>query len=114
MIRDSIVGMAMVLELLAKRGQALSAVVDAMPRYVICKRAIELPLDQREAAVEAVASKVTGERVDTQDGVRIDWADRWLHVRPSNTEPIVRIIAEASDAPTAEALMDEAQQAMGL
>lgn len=112
MIRDSIVGMALVLELLTKRGKPLSELVSEIPVYVICKRAIDLPLEQRDRAVKAVQQAMTGERVDTQDGVRLDWADRWLHVRPSNTEPIVRIIAEAADRTQSEALLAEAEEAI--
>ena len=52
-------------------------------------------------------------RVDLQDGCRVDWADRWLHVRASNTEPIMRLIAEAPTGEMARAMLDEAGERIG-
>ena len=54
------------------------------------------------------------EQIDLQDGVRVDWPDRWVHVRPSNTEPILRIIAEANNENTAKQLIDEIRQVLGI
>jgi len=112
-IRDSLSAMAIVLALLARTGQkrALSTLVGEMPAYAIEKRKVDLPA--REAArpaVEKLARAYSGERVDLQDGVRVDFESRraWLHVRASNTEPIMRLIAEAPTAQAARGLLDEA------
>lgn len=112
-IRDSLSAMAMVLALLAKTGEKrkLSEIIAQMPSYAIEKRKVDLPA--REAAgpaVEKIAAAYKSQRVDRQDGVRVDFdADRaWLHVRASNTEPIMRLIAEAPTAEAARRILDEA------
>jgi phosphomannomutase len=51
-----------------------------------------------------------GEKIDTQDGIRIDWSDAWVHARPSNTEPIMRVIAEAPDRASAETRISQVQE----
>jgi phosphomannomutase len=110
-VRDSFTGMGLVLNLLARTGQRLSAIVDAMPRYVMVKKKLELPAAQIAPWLERVRAAAKDARVDTCDGVRIDWPQGWVHVRPSNTEPIARVIAEASDEATANEL---AQRVMAL
>ncbi len=107
-VRDSLVGMALVLEMLAQRREPLSAIVAATPSYAIVKDKLEL--SSRELADPTLAwtaEHYADQKVDTQDGVRVDWPDRWVHVRPSNTEPILRIIAEAATPDAAQALVDE-------
>lgn len=113
-VRDSLVGMALVLEMLAKRGKPLSAVAGAIPRYAIVKD--KVPVDPAVVAVlpERMREYFAEQRIDVRDGVRVDWADRWVHVRPSNTEPILRLIAEAKDETAAQALIAAARQALGL
>ena len=114
-VRDSLVGMALVLEMLATRKQPLSDVVASTPSYAIVKDKLDIASipGGPEAVLDRVAEhfrgRGRGERVDTQDGVRVDLSgpDRWVHVRPSNTEPIVRIIAEAGERGDAEALIAE-------
>lgn len=101
--RDSLVGMAYVLQLMAETGKTTSQLVDEIPRYVIVKEKIECPRQQAERAAAAVAEAFRGEKIDLQDGVRIDRADSWVSVRASNTEPILRIIAEAPDETRARA-----------
>jgi len=76
--------------------------VAELPRYEIVKTKFECRREDAERAVEALKKEFTTERVDTQDGIRIDWDNAWVHARPSNTEPIMRIIAEAPDKATAE------------
>ena len=108
-VRDSFAAMALVLDLMAKTGQRLSNLVDALPRYAMVKD--QYPLAGSTADVvgvfDRIASEYSGAGVDRRDGLRLDWPDRWVHVRASNTEPIVRVIAEAADAATARALADE-------
>ena len=102
--RDSLVAMAYVLQLLAATGKSVSQLVAELPRYEIVKHKFNCRREDAERAVEAVKAAFASEKVDTQDGIRIDWsADRtWVHARPSNTEPIMRIIAEAPDRAKAQ------------
>ncbi|HEY6224304.1 MAG TPA: hypothetical protein VIW26_10985, partial [Gemmatimonadales bacterium] len=106
--RDAPVGAALLLTLLARDGRSVSELVAAAPRYAIVKdkapraRAVALA-----PIYTALRERFPGAQVDERDGLRLGWADRWLHVRPSNTEPIVRLIAEAPSAPEAQRLVDE-------
>jgi phosphomannomutase len=100
--RDSLVGMAYVLQLMAETGKTISQLVAEVPRYEIVKTKFECRREDANRAVEAIKKEFANERVDTQDGIRIDWDTSWVHARPSNTEPIMRIIAEAPDRETAE------------
>jgi len=101
--RDSMVGMAYVLQLMAATGKSIAQLVDEIPRYEIVKTKFECKREDANRAVEALKAEFASERVDTQDGIRIDWDRAWVHARPSNTEPIMRIIAEAPDRATADA-----------
>lgn len=110
-VRDSLSAMALVLALMARTGQPLSALVAGIPAYAIEKRKVSLARREDAArAVDAIARAHGGARVDLQDGVRVDWPEHraWLHVRPSNTEPILRLIAEAPEPARARAILDEA------
>lgn len=110
-IRDSLSGMALVLGLMALRDQPLSEIVDEIPSYAIVKRKVDLASkDSAEPGLERLAKHFARHEVDRQDGVRvaIESQRAWLHVRASNTEPILRLIAEAPDVRTAEKLLDEA------
>jgi phosphomannomutase len=107
-VRDSLSAMALVLGLRARTGLSLSSLAAGRPSYAMIKR--KAPLADRSAilpALERVTERYSGEKVDCQDGVRIDFADRWVHVRASNTEPILRVIAEAPDQASAQTLADE-------
>jgi phosphomannomutase len=110
-VRDSFVAMALVLDLLAATGEPLSQLVDRLPRYAMVKDQYPLASASRPEAVAALWDRITEAyseaRADRRDGLRLEWADRWVHVRASNTEPIVRVIAEAADRETARALADE-------
>jgi phosphomannomutase len=112
MVRDSFVGMALVLDAMAERQLPLSELVDELPRYEIVKTKIDLPAEKVAPAVAALRKKFADARADTLDGLRLDWADRWLLVRASNTEPIVRAIAEAPTRADAEALCAAAAEVL--
>jgi phosphomannomutase len=104
--RDSLVAIAYILQLMADTGKSISQMVKELPRYDIIKTKFECRREDANRAVEAIKaafSATPGTKVDTQDGIRIDWPDSWVHARPSNTEPIMRIIAEAPSRPAAEA-----------
>jgi phosphomannomutase len=94
--------MAYVLQLMASTGRTISQLVADLPRYEIVKTKFECRREDAERAVEALKKEFAAERVDTQDGIRIDWDKAWVHARPSNTEPIMRIIAEAPSRDAAE------------
>jgi phosphomannomutase len=97
--RDAPVGVALVLQLLTEEGRPLSQIVRGLPRYAIVKDKLDRPAASLDSVYEALRGAFPGAAADTQDGLRLAWPDRWVHVRPSGTEPIVRVIAEA---PTAE------------
>ena len=107
--RDSLVGMAYVLQLMAATGKTVSQLVDEIPRYVIVKTKFECRREDADRAVVALNSKFASEKVDVQDGLRIDWPDSWVHARPSNTEPIMRVIAEAKTAAAANERIKQLQ-----
>jgi phosphomannomutase len=107
-VRDSFVSMAYVLDGLAKRSQPLNQWVDSLPRYAIIKDKLTCPRERVTAACAALAAAWPEATAQQGDGLRLDWTDRWVQVRASNTEPIIRVIAEAPDAATARALCSEA------
>jgi phosphomannomutase len=107
--RDAPVGAALVVSLLARSGRLLSELVAAAPRYAIVKaKAARGPA--LEPAYAALRARFPEAEMDVQDGLRLGWADRWLHVRPSNTEPIIRLIAEAPTRAAAEHLVEEGRR----
>ena len=119
-VRDSLSSMALVLELLAHDGRTLSAIIDGIPRYSMIKRKLDLASMGGQSAVPKALGKVrdyfanrAGAQLNQTDGIRIDLADGWVHLRASNTEPIIRLIAEASDRTRAEQLCDECARAAG-
>jgi phosphomannomutase len=108
-VRDSFAAMALVLDLLAKTGQPLSVLVDALPRYVMIKDQYPVGGSNRGVAAlfDEIAAAHPEAKADRRDGLRLEWPDRWVHVRSSNTEPIVRVIAEAAVFEESRALADE-------
>ncbi len=113
-VRDSLIGMALILELLAQRQQMLSHIVASIPKYAIVKDKVELQPGMTPSIAPALRRHFKDQKIDEQDGVRIDWPDKWVHIRPSNTEPILRVIAEARDAAAAQTLIEETRQVLGL
>jgi len=107
--RDAPLGVALILHLLATTGVTVSELVASAPRYTIVKakgpRGPELaPL------YDKLRARFDDAKTDERDGLRLSWPDRWLHVRPSGTEPIVRLIAEAPTTADAEALVATARE----
>ena len=94
--RDALVGVALFLTLLAKSGKTVSQLKATYPPYSIAKTKLELrPEMDVDAILKAVEKHYAGERLTTIDGVKIDFEDSWVHLRKSNTEPIIRIYSEA-------------------
>jgi phosphomannomutase len=98
---------ALILQLLLEEERPLSWIVADLPRYVIVKDKLDRPNASLDSVYQALRNAFPDAKLDTQDGLRLAWADRWVHVRPSGTEPIVRVIAEA---PTAEAASELVRQ----
>src|SRR6266699_748626 len=116
--RDAPVAAGLLLTLLARSGKRVSELVAAAPRYTIVKAKVERGAGSGEEGLTRVYAELQRRfpdaRADTQDGLRLAWRDRWLHVRPSNTEPILRLIAEAPSGAKggggAQELVDEARR----
>ncbi len=103
--RDALVGIALFLSLLAKSGKKCSELRKNYPEYVISKNKIQLTQETNVDAILAnIANLYKNEKVNTIDGVKIDFAEGWVHLRKSNTEPIIRIYAESSTLDAANAL----------
>lgn len=102
--RDALVGVALFLTIMAKSGKKVSEIKNSLPQYAIAKNKIELtPEINVDGILEAVKKKYATEKVTDIDGVKIDFENGWVHLRKSNTEPIIRIYSEAST-------MDEANK----
>jgi phosphomannomutase len=97
--RDAPVGVALILQHLVDTGLPLSGAVKRWPVYTIVKEKLDFPREALDDAYRALAADLAAEAEDRSDGLRLSWARRraWLHVRPSGTEPVVRLIAEAPD-----------------
>lgn len=103
--RDALVGVALFLTLLAKSGKKVSELKKTYPAYQIAKNKVELtPEINVDAILDEMKKRYASERITDIDGVKIDFADSWVHLRKSNTEPIIRIYAEAATMAEAEAL----------
>jgi phosphomannomutase len=113
LVRDSLVGMALVLDAMAARDMPVSKLADELPHYAIRKTKLELDGDKIGAAFAALEREYgSTARLDRLDGLRLDWGNPdgsgcWLLVRASNTEPIVRLVAEAPTDDGAKRLCDE-------
>ena len=101
--RDAPVGVALLLQMLREDGRPLSATIAGYPRYAIVKDKLDRPNASLDSVYQSLRAGFPEAEADTQDGLRLSWTDRWVHVRPSGTEPIVRVIAEA---PTEAAARD--------
>jgi phosphomannomutase len=108
LVRDSFAGMALILDAMAERQLPVGALADELPRYEIVKTKISLAREQMPAAFAAIERHFSDAVADRLDGLRLDWPGKWLLVRASNTEPIVRIVAEAPAPAEAERLCREA------
>ncbi len=106
--RDALVGVALFLTLLAKSGLKVSELKKKYPQYAIAKTKIQLtPEMDVDAILDVVKKRYANEKITTIDGVKIDYPDSWVHLRKSNTEPIIRIYSEAHTMEQAQALGNE-------
>ena len=112
--RDAPVAAALILQLLAEEGRPLSEIAAEIGHYVIVKEKVPRPAGSLDDAYAELAQRLEAPAVDRQDGLRLDWPEqrRWAHLRPSGTEPIVRIIAEAPTREEAEELVESLRRAL--
>ena len=108
--RDAPVGAALLLQLLHEENRPLSQIVSELPKYVIVKDKLDRPNASLDTVYQALRAAFPDAEADTQDGLRLSWPDRWVHVRPSGTEPIVRVIAEAPSAADANELVRRSRE----
>jgi phosphomannomutase len=109
--RDALVGVALFLTHLAKKGKKVSELKKEYPAYAIAKTKVQLtPELNVDALLKAVKEKYANEKITDIDGVKIDFEDSWVHLRKSNTEPIIRVYSEASSMTRAKHLGDEVKK----
>jgi phosphomannomutase len=105
--RDAPLAAALVLQLLVDEGPGLAGIVARFPQYRIVKEKLDRPDRPLDTVYESMRAAFPEANADRQDGLRLSWPDRWVHVRPSGTEPIVRIIAEAPSDTEARQLITQ-------
>lgn len=105
--RDALVGIAITLQHLLEFGKSISEMKEALPKYFIAKRKIDLLNIQPDEVLNNLKLKYSKEKFNDEDGLRIDFEDHWVHFRKSNTEPIIRIIVEAESEASASSLIAE-------
>jgi phosphomannomutase len=108
-IRDSFVGMAQMLDLMAATKSTVSELVNELPRMAMIKDKMVLSKDQLSNSISRLSETLKAESVSNLDGVRLDWSDSWLLLRASNTEPIVRLIAETPSETQSQELIARAK-----
>ena len=108
--RESFAGMALILELMARTGESISALCESIPRYSLIKERMPISSDQAPTMLRVLRQTYADYPMSFLDGVYIDLGDRWVHVRRSNTEPVLRIIAEAPTPAESEALIREVRE----
>ena len=105
--RDALVGTALFLMLMAEKGGTVKELRDSYPSYFMSKKKIQLTPDlDVDIILKAMADKYSTENISTIDGVKVDFAENWVHLRKSNTEPIIRIYTEAQSQSEADGLAD--------
>jgi phosphomannomutase len=105
--RDSLIGATMVLNRMSLSGSSLSEIHSSLPKFEIVKDKIGIEGMDIDSAIERVSSLFDDAIVDKVDGIKFTWDDRWVHLRRSNTEPIMRIYAEAPDREQALKLVSQ-------
>ncbi|MBN1796862.1 MAG: phosphoglucosamine mutase [Sedimentisphaerales bacterium] len=109
-VRDSLVAIALTLQLMAETGKKISQLVDEIPSYAMKKEKFKADGDLAKRVIDAAKQKFVEAKIDMTDGIRFDFDDGWLLLRTSNTEPIMRIMTEALDETTAEKYVGEVEK----
>ncbi|MCK5845579.1 MAG: hypothetical protein KAG97_12770, partial [Victivallales bacterium] len=105
--RDSFTGMALILEMMAERTATISEILNEIPKYRSLNRKVPCSLDNAQRIIRLLIKRHSNLNIKTLDGLRVDWEDKWILLRPSNTEPIIRVTAEASSDEEAAKLADD-------
>jgi phosphomannomutase len=105
-IRDSLVGIALILQLMAEEGKTVSELAGEIGGYYMSKDKFAADKSQAQRIIDSAKKIFVEAKVNTADGCRFDFADGWMHLRTSNTEPVMRIIVEAKDKKTAQKYID--------
>ena len=108
--RDAVLGIAMILQLIAKRNLKISDIASSIPQYSVIKEKIEIA--EKDSWIEPVKRAFAGEEMDLRDGIKIIFSDSWVHIRESNTEPIVRIFSEAPTSESAKEIVRKVYRAI--
>jgi phosphomannomutase len=111
--RDGILAVAMTLQLMAEKGKPLSAIAASIPAYHIEKQKYSVAGKKMEVIIGRLLAKFPDAKCDQQDGIRFEWDKSWVHLRASNTEPVVRVIAEAPDKDSAVKLCEAIEEELG-
>lgn len=109
-IRDSLVAMALVLQLMADTGKTISELIADVPSYAMLKEKYAANADQAQTIIHMAQAAWPSATINTSDGCRFDFEDSWVHLRVSNTEPVMRMITEASDRVTAQGYADTVEE----
>jgi phosphomannomutase len=105
-VRDSLVGISLILQLMAETGKSISRLVQEIGGYSMHKDKFAANSEQAARITKLATEKFAGAALNTSDGCRFDFPDGWIHLRTSNTEPVMRMIVEARDEPTARRYID--------
>lgn len=93
--RDSLVGMGLILQYLAESGKSISELAASIPTYHLVKRKIGCPEDRKKKVLEMIEREFANEKLDRRDGIKVIREASWAHIRPSGTEPVIRVFVEA-------------------
>ena len=107
--RDALVGAAIVVKLVAKQNKKVSEIITTYPRYYMIKTKMRIPKERFERRKEGITKRIKG-RLNSLDGLRISARDYWLHIRPSKTEPLIRIIGESKNKRQIETYINEVKR----
>ena len=105
--RDALVGIALTLQHLTEFGGTMDELKNSLPSFYISKKKITIGNNNPDEIISLLADKYKSDKINKEDGLRLDFPDHWVHFRKSNTEPIIRIITEAKDKQAAENLSDK-------
>jgi len=108
--RDSFSAAGLILEMMAASGKKISELRDEIPAYVMMKDKVEATSEEAHRITGELRRRYAGENINTLDGLRIQFAESWVHLRPSNTEPIIRVQAEAKTKKEAAGLLASFKQ----
>jgi phosphomannomutase len=117
-VRDSLIGMAIILQLCAETNKKISQLVNEIPAYEMTKQKFDVDKKQADKIITQAKKTFKKAEVDENDGCRFDFADGWIHLRRSNTEPIIRLISEFKKDAKSRTYLDKItaiiQKTMGL